>query len=189
MKSCAAFPLQCLSNETPSTCNDLYPMDDVVTDYLFTCPTRNVFMQPSRLSDHSLQVWAYTFEQLWSFPVRKRFVLLFSIVNFYRVQSVVNSFSRTGKREPIKWITINLCFFPLIRKSQSAMKICRIFFMDYKLYLRISLQTSSYHVSCYWNWCWSTCKFTYFLYLMLWNQFYGVEKCIANYQFIFNNKI
>jgi len=77
-------------------------MDDVVTDYLFTCPTRNVFMQPSRLSDHSLQVWAYTFEQLWSFPVRKRFVLLFSIVNFYRVQSVVNSFSRTGKREPIK---------------------------------------------------------------------------------------
>jgi len=45
-------------------------MNDFVTDYLFSCPTRNVFMQPPRFGDGNLKLWSYVMKQVWSFPVR-----------------------------------------------------------------------------------------------------------------------
>jgi len=59
------FPIffQCSGVIPPPGCDDRYPMSDVVSDYLFTCPSRYVFSQ----SPIATNIWAYSFNQPWSF--------------------------------------------------------------------------------------------------------------------------
>uniref|UniRef100_F6SXV5 Carboxylic ester hydrolase n=1 Tax=Ciona intestinalis TaxID=7719 RepID=F6SXV5_CIOIN len=47
-----------------SECDNRNPMDDLVTDYLFTCPSRRVMNADAS----SNNVWWYMFNQTWSFP-------------------------------------------------------------------------------------------------------------------------
>ncbi|XP_078495956.1 crystal protein-like [Ciona intestinalis] len=54
----------CGRGDGNSECDNRNPMDDLVTDYLFTCPSRRVMNADASSND----VWWYMFNQTWSFP-------------------------------------------------------------------------------------------------------------------------
>ncbi|CAK8697346.1 unnamed protein product [Clavelina lepadiformis] len=63
------YPPDCPRKPLPAKdCDNRYAMNDLVTDYMFTCPSRRVFNTNTRLGDANLNVWWYTFNQTWSFP-------------------------------------------------------------------------------------------------------------------------
>ncbi|XP_039254358.2 cAMP-regulated D2 protein-like [Styela clava] len=63
------YPPQCPRiNPQETDCDERIPMDDAVTDYMFTCPGRKAMNSDRNKAKENADIWFYTFNETWSFP-------------------------------------------------------------------------------------------------------------------------